>query len=39
MSAEPECLFSEMKKIIIVEHHSPLPATIEAIESMKRLNQ
>jgi len=38
MSAEPERLFSETKKIITGERYSLLPATVEAIESIKSLN-
>jgi hypothetical protein len=39
ISAEPERLFSETKKIITAERHSLLPATIEAIEGIKSFNQ
>jgi hypothetical protein len=39
MSVEPECLFYETKKIITAERHSLLPATVEAIESIKSFNQ
>jgi hypothetical protein len=38
MSAEPEHLFSETKKIISSERHSLLPSTIEAIEGIKSFN-
>jgi hypothetical protein len=39
MSAEPERLFSDTKKIITAERHFLLPATIEAIEDIKSFNQ